>query len=84
MNAIAAGAALARLVGSLALLWMGRTILAIAVWNAVLCVLWAWVALAFVSSIEPRLRFRLGHFRWQLGSPSPEFWHPQHPDDPCR
>ena len=73
MNAIAAGAALARLVGSLALLWMGRTILAIAVWNAVLCVLWAWVALAFVSSIEPRLRFRLGHFRWSLVRPHLSF-----------
>ena len=33
MNAIAAGAALVRLIGSLTLLWMGRTILAIAVWN---------------------------------------------------
>ena len=73
MNAIAAGAALARLVGSLALLWMGRSILAIAVWNAVLCVLWAGVALAFVSSIEPRLRFRLGHFRWRLVRPHLSF-----------
>jgi O-antigen/teichoic acid export membrane protein len=73
MNAMAAGAALARLIGSLTLLWMGRSILAIAVWNAVLCALWAWVALAFVNSIEPRLRFRLGHFRWRLVRPHLSF-----------
>ena len=73
INAIAAAAALARLTGSLTLLWMGRTILAIAVWNAILCALWAWAALAFVNSIETRLRFRLGRFYWRLVRPHLSF-----------
>ena len=73
MNAIAAGAALVRLIGSLLLLWMGRTIVAIAVWNAVVSVLWASFALTFVSFIQPGLRFRPGRFRWQAVRPHLSF-----------
>jgi O-antigen/teichoic acid export membrane protein len=73
INAISAGAALVRLMGSLALLWMGRSILAIAVWNLVVSVLWVWVALEWVGSIEPRFRFQLGRLRWRLVRPHLSF-----------
>jgi O-antigen/teichoic acid export membrane protein len=73
INAISAGAAFLRLMGSLALLWTGRSILAIAFWNLVVSALWAWVALQWVSSVEPRFRFQLGRFRWRLVRPHLSF-----------
>ncbi len=73
MNAISAGAAVVRLIGSLTLLWMGRSILAIAFLNVAVSVLWAAVALGFVRAIEPRLRFQPGRFRWRLVRPHLSF-----------
>ena len=64
MNAVTIGAALARLIGCLLLLWMGYSIVAIAICNVVVSILWAWAALRVVSTIQPRLRFRFGRFRW--------------------
>ncbi len=73
MNAVTVGAALARLIGCLVLLWMGRSILAIALCNVVVSILWAWAALRAVSAIEPGLRFRFGRFHWALVRPHLSF-----------
>jgi O-antigen/teichoic acid export membrane protein len=73
MNALAAGAALARLVGSLALLWTGHTVVAIALWNAILCGLWAAAALTCVRAIQPQFSFRAGPLRWKLVRPHLSF-----------
>ena len=73
VNAITVVAVPVRLIGSLLLLWAGLSVLAIAFWNAVVSVLWAWVALNLVSSVEPRLRFRLGRLCWPLLSPQLSF-----------
>jgi O-antigen/teichoic acid export membrane protein len=69
MNAITIGAVLVRLIGCLGLLWMRRSILAIALCNLVVSILWAWVGLQKVKTLEPRLRFRFGYFRWPLVRP---------------
>ncbi len=73
VNAMSTGAALVRLMGCIALLWMGHSILAIAFWNFVVSVLLACLALTLTGSIEPRIGFQLGLFRWRLVRPHLSF-----------
>ena len=73
INAVASGAALIRLLGSLTLLWMGYSIVAIAWLNVGVSILWAGVALQCVGWFEPGLRFRVGRFQWPLVRPHLSF-----------
>lgn len=73
MNTITAGVAALRLAGSLLLLGMGRSIVAIAWWSAITEMLWAGVTIRVIAIVQPKLRFRFSRVRWQVLRPHLSF-----------